>query len=593
MLSLNSVPHSAQGLADDPAGEVAMARSCRFLGALASFAFACCTSPGASAAEPFTVQLKWVPQAQFMGFYVAKDEGFYAAEGLDVRILHGGPGIIPSDSVRNGSADVVVEWLSTALEERRRGLDLVNVAQIFQKSGLTLVCHKNRGIANPMDLRGRQVGVWYGGSEVPFLQWMHHLGIPVDGSPAGVAVVEQDNTVDRFFDGRTDCISAMTYNEYWQLLHRGVQPRELTVFRYDELGFGMLEDGLYVRASRLDDPVFRDRLVRFVRATLRGWAAAIDNPEEALLIVMKNAPAANRKHQQQMVAEIAKLVAGRQADFGRLRLAQYDRTVDLLNQAASRSGDSSSFPEHAWTHDIWYAAARVHRGLFTYETRYHLDAVLRSPWFYALDLVGTLAFGLAGFLRARERRYDLVGAFVLTALPAVGGGTLRDVLIGGDRSPPFVFKDPTYIYIVIAIVVVGFLWSKVLAPPRWISVRSDRILLVTDTVGLAAFTIIGAKVAILSQLYWFWIPICAAITCSGGGVLMDIFTGREPRTFRGEIYEEIAVLGGLMLIGLLALAAHFTNVKAFIVFAIVLTFAFVYVLRIVVVAKDLRSPPIA
>jgi len=569
-----------------------MAKFWRSLYLFGSIAFSCCNSSHAIAADPFTIQLKWVPQAQFIGIYNAKDKGFYEAEGLDVTILHGAPGLVPSDSIRIGRADVVVEWLATAISEAMRGLDLVNVAQIFQKPGLMLVCHKNRGIATPTDLRGRRVSVWYGGNEVPLFQWMRRHDIPIKGGPDGIEIVEQDHTVDRFFDGKTDCLSAMTYNEYWQLLERKIEPRQLSVFFYDDLGFGMIEDGLYVRARRLNDPVFRDRLVRFVRATLRGWKSAIGNPEEALLIAMKNAPGADLEHQRHMIDEVAKLVISDNSDLGLLNLVQFDRTIDLLKQAAEQSGSSVDMPKRVWTHDIWYEATRVDPGLFNHEIRHHLDGILKSSWFYALDLIGTFGFGLAGFLRARERRYNLSGAFVLTALPAVGGGTLRDVLIGGDRSPPFIFSDPTYIYIVFAIVIIGFLGSKLTSPPHWFTAQLGRVMLIADTVGLAAFTIIGAKVAIVAHLEWFWIPICSALTCAGGGILMDIFCGREAAAFRGEIYEEIAMLGGLILAGLLLLSGNFTEVKTLIICAIAITFAFVFLVRMGTAAKDIRSPSI-
>jgi NitT/TauT family transport system substrate-binding protein len=164
-------------------------------------------------------------------------------------------------------------------------------------------------------------------------------------------------------------------------------------------------------------------------------------------------------------------------------------------------------------------------------------------------------------------------------------------LIGRRGShPPFIFKDPTYIYIVIGIVVLGTVLARRVRFSDSIRCKFSYFLLLIDPVGIAAFTIIGAKVAIITDLYWFWIPICAAATRAGGGVLLDICTGREPRTFTGEIYEELAIIGGLVLIALLSLANHVSDVETFIVVAIIFTFALVYGLRIFVVQRGLRAP---
>ncbi len=184
-----------------------------------------------------------------------------------------------------------------------------------------------------------------------------------------------------------------------------------------------------------------------------------------------------------------------------------------------------------------------------------------ATWFYGLDLIGTAAFGAAGFIRAVEEDYDLGGMALLTALPAVGGGTLRDLLVGGERTPPFIFVDPVYLYIVFAIVIIGApiarRWPEV---GRTNSVFSE-LMFFCDTIGLAAFTVIGATVAIVTGQHWFWVPICAAMTCAGGGILLDICTGRPPRVLREDNYEEIAAAGGLLFLGLLHLsswaAGHF------------------------------------
>lgn len=537
--------------------------------------------------EPFRLQLKWLPQAQFMGYYVAEAKGLYAREGLDVRLVPGGPGITTLDAIANGSADAAVEWMETAYRARSAALPLINVAQIFESSGLMLVCHRDRGIFEPRDLAGLRVMVPHGGNEVPLIAWLSSLGLSSGAAGADVELVAQGTGVDGYFDGSADCVTATSYNEYWTLLDRGVALEDMTVFRYQEYGFALLKDGLYLDGRRLHDPAFRDRAIRFLRASLAGWRYAVEHPDEAAYIVAHMVPGSDLEHQKRMAREVAHLV-GSTSTLGLLELDAYDRTLGLVEgHVVAESGSGRG---RFWTHDLWEQAAGGPPGLFTREVRYRLAHVLSSPWFYALDLIGTLAFGIAGFLRAVERRYDFWGAFILTLLPAVGGGTVRDLLIGGERSPPFVFTDPIYIYIVLAIVFIGFPLVRLKRYPDFLARQFGRALFLTDTIGLAAFTIIGASVAIRAELAWFWMPICAALTCAGGGVLLDIVTGREPRTFLGEPYEELAIVGGLLFSLLLVAAGHFEHVTDAIFAAIALTLGFVFLLRSLVVLRGWRIP---
>jgi len=219
-----------------------------------------------------------------------------------------------------------------------------------------------------------------------------------------------------------------------------------------------------------------------------------------------------------------------------------------------------------------------------------LEEAVDMRWFYYLDLIGAFAFAVAGFLKAHQHKYDYFGALVLTALPAVGGGTLRDLLVGGDRHPPFIFNDPTYLYIVFGVVIVGSILSKTVLA----SGRKKKLLQLLldpfDTVGLAAFTVIGVKVALVAQLDWFWAPILAAMTCAGGGILSDIVLAKESDVLKGELYEEVAAFGGLVLVGLLWLANIVGHSFLYIVGSIALTLTLVFVLRVVVIRTGLRSP---
>ncbi|MCT7374965.1 ABC transporter substrate-binding protein [Chelativorans salis] len=304
----------------------------------------------ALAADDVTLQLKWVTQAQFAGYYVAKDQGFYEEEDLNVEIKPGGPDIAPPQVLAGGGADVIVEWMPAALAARERGVPLVNIAQPFKSSGMMLTCLKESGIETPEDFRGRTLGVWFFGNEYPFLSWMSHLGIPTDGGEDGVEVLKQGFNVDPLLQKQADCISTMTYNEYWQVIDAGIPEEDLITFKYEDQGVATLEDGLYVLEDRLEDPEFVDKMVRFVRASMKGWKWAEENPDEAAMIVLDNdaTGAQTEKHQKRMMGEIAKLTAG---SDGTLDVEDYQRTVDSLLAGGSDPVITEA-PEGAYTHEI-------------------------------------------------------------------------------------------------------------------------------------------------------------------------------------------------------------------------------------------------
>jgi NitT/TauT family transport system substrate-binding protein len=303
-----------------------------------------------------SLQLQWVTQAQFAGYYVALDKGFYEAEGLDVTILAGGPDIAPPQVLAGGGADAMLNWMPSALAAREKGLPVVNIAQPFKKSGLMLTCWKDTGITKVEDFRGKTIGVWFFGNEYPFLSWMSQVGIPTEGGADGVTVLKQGFNVDPLLNREADCISTMTYNEYGQVIDAGVNPDELVTFKYEEQGVATLEDGIYVLEENLNDPVFVDKMVRFVRASMEGWKYAEANAEEAAGIILDNdeTGAQNEAAQIRMMGEIAKLTAG---SNGALDVADFDRTVATLLSGGS-DPVISAVPEGAWTHMISDAALK-------------------------------------------------------------------------------------------------------------------------------------------------------------------------------------------------------------------------------------------
>ena len=307
----------------------------------------------AQAADEVTLQLKWVTQAQFAGYYVALEKGFYEEEDLDVTIKPGGPDIAPEQVIAGGGADVITTWMAAALAARERGLPLVNIAQPFKSGGLQLTCLKESGVESPEDFPGRTLGVWFFGNEYPFYAWMAKLGVPTDGSEDGVEVLKQAFNVDPLLNKQADCISVMTYNEYGQVLDAGISEDELVTFNYLDEGVGMMEDGLYVLEENLEDPEFADKMVRFVRASMKGWKYAEENPEEAAEIVVDSdeTGAQTLDHQIYMMGEVAKLTTG---SNGALDPADFDQTVATLLSAVSPDNPAITEEpgEGAWTHAI-------------------------------------------------------------------------------------------------------------------------------------------------------------------------------------------------------------------------------------------------
>ncbi len=320
----------------------------RLMVALMASAMALAAAQAASAADKVTLQLKWVAQGQFGGYFVAKDKGFYKEEGLDVDIKPGGPDIAPEQVIAGGGADVIVDWMGGALVAREKGVPLINIAQPFEKSGLELICPKDGPVKTEADFKGHTLGVWFFGNEYPFFAWMHKIGLKTDGGKDGVTVLKQSFDVQPLVQKQADCISVMTYNEYWQAIDAGFKAEDLTVFNYTKLGIDLLEDGLYVNEDKLKDPKFKADMVKFVRASLKGLKYAVEHPDEAAEIVMDNG-GQDENHQKRMMGEVAKLIGN-----GKLDTKLYDRTVEaLLDQKIINKK-----PTGAYTHEITDAALK-------------------------------------------------------------------------------------------------------------------------------------------------------------------------------------------------------------------------------------------
>jgi NitT/TauT family transport system substrate-binding protein len=314
----------------------------------------------ARALEDTSIQLKWVYQAQFAGYIVAQQKGFYKAHGLNVTIKPGGPDLAPPQVIAGGTVDFAVDWLPSALAAREKGVPMVNIAQFFTRAGGLITCWKVPGKTTPVEyFKGKTVGVAFGGNEFPFLAFAAHQGLTTSGANPDVHVIKLGFNVDPLLQHQADCIATQIYNEYYQILDHGIKPDQLVTFAYADYHVDTLEDGLYALAPKLAEPKFKAKAVAFLAASIEGWRYAVQHPEEAAQIIVDNDPSgvATLPIQTRQMREIAKLVGTGGKGIGYLDPAAYDQTVDVLLSGASTPIITKK-PEGAWTHEIWDAAIK-------------------------------------------------------------------------------------------------------------------------------------------------------------------------------------------------------------------------------------------
>ncbi len=296
--------------------------------------------------DKLTLQLKWLPQSQFMGYYVAAAKGYYAEEGIDIEILPGGSDIIPEQQVYNGVADVGVTWVSSLLKYQSQGWELIHAGQVFQKSAMLLVSKAETGIETPADLAGKKIGSWFGGNEYEIYALLEANSLNKD---TDVTLVQQDYTMNQLINGEVDAASAMIYNEYGLLLESGLADTDLNVLDMNDAGVAMLEDCLFVSAEWIAEN--EDLYVRFLKASIKGWADACADPAAAGQTVYDVDQSVSLEHQTYMAQEIAKLVVPEGFDpakIGYTDMAAIQQTADLalkyglLEEAAVISEDTVS-----------------------------------------------------------------------------------------------------------------------------------------------------------------------------------------------------------------------------------------------------------
>ncbi len=268
----------------------------------------------AASMDKVTLQLKWVPQAQFAGYYAAAAKGFYKQFGLDVTLKPGGPDITPEQVIASGQAQFGVAWLPALLAARDKGGDIVNIAQVFTRSGMTELTWKTSGITTVKGMAGKKVGVWCCGNENELFAALVKNGINPKSS-SSVTIVNQPFDMSLFLQNKVDAAAAMTYNELAQVLETKNPKtgqlytlKDLNVITMEKAGTAMLEDGLFAQGAWLKDTKNQDVAKRFLAASFKGWAYCRDHQAECVNIVLKNGTLLGRGHQTWQMNEINKLI---------------------------------------------------------------------------------------------------------------------------------------------------------------------------------------------------------------------------------------------------------------------------------------------
>jgi NitT/TauT family transport system substrate-binding protein len=301
------------------------------------------------------LQLKWLTQAQFAGYFAARAKGFYAGENLSVTIQPGGPSIVPEQVVAAGGAHFGIDWLPSLLAVRERGIAVVNIAQVFAHSGMREIAFKSSGIRGAADLRGRRVAVWFAGNEFELLATLEKYGID---RRRDVTLVPQPLDMKLLLDKKVDAAAAMTYNEYYQVLDAGVKPEDLVVIDFNLEGTAMLQDGIFAASDWLSDPKNKQIAARFLRASLRGWEFCRQAAQECVDLVLKENPALGREHQTRMLGEVTKLIWGPptpRTPLGKMDPDAFKRTADIAFRfgVITKPADAG-----AYTDEIWELAQR-------------------------------------------------------------------------------------------------------------------------------------------------------------------------------------------------------------------------------------------
>ena len=326
---------------------------------------------GCDVVTPVKLQLQWFTQAQFAGYFAAIDQGFYAAQCLDVTIVEGGVDIVPQQQLADGAVDFALSWVPKALASREAGADIVNIAQIFQRSGTLQVSFKDKGITSPADFAGKKIGNWGFGNEFEIFAALTKAGL----DPASdVELVQQQFDMVALLAGDIDAAEAMTYNEYAQVLEAVnpdtgalYTPDDFNVISYEEEGVGMLQDAIWASGERLaNDAGYKATAVGFVAASIQGWAYCRDNVEACAALVVSKGSKLGASHQLWQMNEVNKLIWPAAGGAGVIDQAAWDRTAQLSQETKNLEGSTvlTKAPDaNAFTNDIVNEALSILTGL--------------------------------------------------------------------------------------------------------------------------------------------------------------------------------------------------------------------------------------
>jgi NitT/TauT family transport system substrate-binding protein len=292
---------------------------------------------------PINLQLQWVTQSQFAGYFAAVDQGYYEDEGLDVTILEGAVDIVPQQVVASGQAQFGLAWVPKALVSNEEGAGLVNIGQVFQRSGTLEVSWADSGITEPADWSGRTVGTWGFGNEFELTAAISRFGA------TDVNLIQQPFDMSLLLNREVDAAQAMTYNEYAQVLEAVnpdtghlYQPSDLNVINFNEVGTAMLQDAIWVNAGWLAEPGNEAIAQKFLKASFRGWIFCRDHFQECVDIVLANGPALGASHQAWQLNEINKLIWPSPAGVGVMDAAAWAQTVDVATSEGVITADPGS-----------------------------------------------------------------------------------------------------------------------------------------------------------------------------------------------------------------------------------------------------------
>ncbi|MBO1751591.1 ABC transporter substrate-binding protein [Actinotalea sp. BY-33] len=293
------------------------------------------------ALTPVSLQLQWLTQAQFAGYYAALEAGYYEEEGLDVEILPSGGDIVPQDALAGGEVDYAIAWVPKVLGTIEQGADVVNVAQIFERSATLQVAFADAGIESVEDLDGKVIGSWGYGNEWELFAGLNQAGVE------DVEIVQQAFDMNAFLAGDIDAAQAMTYNEYAQLLEAEnpetgelYQPEDFVVIDWNEVGTAMLQDAIWADAERLEsDPGYAETTVKFLKASIRGWIDARDDAAAAAETVTAAGSTLGASHQLWMTNEVNKLIwPSSTGGIGTIDPAAWEATVAMALETSNETG---------------------------------------------------------------------------------------------------------------------------------------------------------------------------------------------------------------------------------------------------------------